>query len=101
MALMDVLPRKKEKVEAPPAPPSHAGILEIGGMYPLAWDTAQPATVTKARRQFDAAISSGYVAQAYKPGVFGMGGSRMDGEITREFDPEADVIRMSLPYAGG
>jgi hypothetical protein len=101
MALMDVLPRRKEKVAAPPAPPSHTGLLEVGGMSTLAWDTSVPVTVARARAQFEAAISAGYTAQAYKPGILGFGGSRMDGEITREFDPQADVIRMSLPYAGG
>jgi hypothetical protein len=104
MALMDLLPNKKEKVEEPAqpvAPPSHCGILEIGGMYPTAWDTSQPGTVSEARAKFDAAISAGYVAQVYRPGVVGMGGTALDGEVTRTFDPEADVVRMSLPYAGG
>jgi hypothetical protein len=99
------LRRKKAEYETPEitavAPPSHAGILEIGGQYPYGWDTADQASVNKARAQFDCALGAGYVAQVYKPGVIGMGGTALDGEVTREFDPEADVIRMSLPYAGG
>jgi hypothetical protein len=104
MALMDLLPHRKV-VEAPPPPPapvSHKGTLHVGGMFPLEWDTADSASVVKAARTFDAAIRSGYVGMAYKPTeTRGWGGSRMDGEVTRTFDPEADEIRMSLPYAGG
>jgi len=98
MTLMDL---HKEETAEPVAPPSHTGLLEVGGMYPLYWDTAKPETVQMARQQFERAIEAGYTAQSYKPGVVGMGGSAMDGEITREFDPEADVVRMALPYAGG
>jgi hypothetical protein len=98
MALMDLLPSKKEE---PVAPPSHTGLLEVGGCIPQYWDTSDQVTVARARAQFERAIAAGYTAQAYMPGVVGFGGSRMDGEVTREFNPEADVVRMSLPYAGG
>lgn len=113
MALMDLLPRREkekvevkveEKVEAPRlpvAPPSHRGMLEIGGMYPTYWDTADPSSVALAEARFDAAITAGYTGQSYRPGIMGMGGSTMDGEITRTFDPQANVVVMSLPYAGG
>ena len=106
MALLDLLPsRNKEEAPAPEpvTPPSHKGVLEIGGMLPLYWDTADPESVERARRNFRSAILSGYMAQSYTsaPVVSAWGGSRMDGEVTREFNPEADVVRMSLPYAGG
>ena len=102
MTLTQLRRKKEEETPAQPAAaPSHTGLLEIGGMWPTSWDTADPASVDKARKQFDHAINSGYTAQSYKPGIIGRGGSAMDGEVTRTFDPEADVVRMSLPYAGG
>jgi hypothetical protein len=103
MALLDLLPSRKQEAPAPEPVASHKGVLEIGGMIPLHWDTADSASVHKARRQFNSAISCGYMAQSYSstPVVSAWGGSRMDGEVTREFNPEADVVRMSLPYAGG
>lgn len=103
MTLTDLLPRRKE-VEAPPPPPppvSHKGVLEVGGMVPLYWDTANPVSVDRVRSTFQQAIMSGYVGQSYKQTKMAWGGTSMYGEITREFDPEADEIRMSLPYAGG
>jgi hypothetical protein len=103
MALLDLLPsRKQEEAPAPAPVTSHKGVLEVGGMFPLNWDTADQSSVDRARVQFNHAIRSGYVAQSYSSApVVGWGGSRMDGEMTREFNPEADVVRMSLPYAGG
>lgn len=105
MALMDLLPGRKEKEETPVtpvAPPSHRGLLEVGGCIPQYWDTADQVTVDRARDQFRRAIAAGYVAQSYtSTPVVGFGGSRLDGEVTREFNPEADTIRMTLPYAGG
>lgn len=104
MALVDLLPGRNKEVAPAPTPvakPAHRGILEIGGMFPLEWNTADQVSVERARHQFNSAIMAGYTAQSYRPGIIGFGGSRMDGEVTREFDPEADAIRMSLPYAGG
>jgi len=101
MALMDLLPSRKREVEAPPPPPAHKGLLFIGGGRDRIWDTADPESIAVAKRAFDTAIMSGYVGLAYKPTKSPYGGSSMDGEVTRTFDPEADQIRMSLPYAGG
>lgn len=107
MALMDLLPnRRVVTTEAPPEPPppppaAHKGRLFIGGRYPLYWDTSDPASVEACRAAFQSAICSGYTGQSYKTRTNAWGGSSMDGEITRSFDPEADEVRMSLPYAGG
>lgn len=111
MALLDLLPgRQKTETPTPPDPPpppeppkAHRGVLEIGGMLPIYWSTDDRFSVERARTQFNRARMSGYVAQSYSSStpVVGWGGSRMDGEVTREFNPEADVVRMSLPYAGG
>ena len=115
MALIDLLPGHRRtdappEPEAPqsdppapppPAPESHKGMLEIGGMYPIYWDTADPRSVEIAKRNFRDALISGYAAQSYKQTKSAWGGSSTFGEMTRTFDPEADAIRMSLPYAGG
>lgn len=107
MALMDLLPGRKKEVEVveppppAPAPVSHKGVLFVGGMTPIAWDTADQRSVQEARRRFDAAIMSGYTGQSYKATKNAWGGLGYSGEITRTFDPEAEEVRMSLPYAGG
>ncbi len=116
MAMMDVLPRFRRSEsppepdapsDDPPTPPppeqSHKGILHIGGMYPIKWDTADNVSVTRARETFEQAIRSGYMGQSYKQtkNPWGSSGLGYAGEVTRTFDPQADEIRMSLPYAGG
>lgn len=98
MSLLEAIrPSKREEA----APPSHIGIMHIGGVIkPVQWDTADPVSVARAEKQFDRAIRSGYTGQAYGAAIVtpGMGYS---GEVTREFRPEADEIRLTLPYAGG
>jgi len=107
MTLLDTIRRETVAPPPPPAPVTHQGVLFVGGLMPLAWNTADPASVVRAKSQFDRAILSGYMGQVYKAQTVTSpwGGSAMGmsyaGEVSREFDPEADEIRMSLPYAGG
>lgn len=95
MSLMDSIRRPKEEA---PAPPSHKGTLFIAGSGTFVWDTADPISVEEMRDRFKRAIRAGYMAQAYG-GTAQVAG--YSGQVTRSFEPEADEIRMTLPYAGG
>lgn len=100
MSLMTLV-RPSKKAEVAEAPPvvSHKGEMTIAGIFqPVTWDTADPASVNKARASFNVHRRAGYAAQAYGGTAAAHGYS---GTMIREFDPEVESINMTLPYAGG
>ena len=79
--------------------PTQHGLFQVldpkAGDYKLLWDRTKPAEVEEARRTFDSLRKKGYTAFHVK----GKDGSQ--GEVMREFDPDAERLIMTLPIAGG
>jgi hypothetical protein len=69
-------------------------IMNETGDLKMTWSADNEDEVNAAREQFDAMKKKGFLAYKVK-----RDGSK--GEVIRSFDPEAEMIIMSKPLAGG
>lgn len=87
--MTDLLERAEEKKH----------VLHIRGLVPpvppVEWDPANPAEVATATEAFNTAQREGV------PLAYTVPASGEQGEVIRDFDPEADEIIMTRQMAGG
>jgi len=103
MSLMTALRLKSEPVEAPAPPkrePQVTGRILFGNLRVVEWDKADKDSVLRARRAFRDGLGSGMAAFEATT-VQGWYGPRTEEVSTRDFNPEAEQIRMTAQYAGG
>lgn len=68
-------------------------ILSREGDTVLEWTKDDAKSIAAVKREFDSLIASGY--QAFKVD------SPTEGEVIRNFDPEAETVIMTVPMVGG
>ena len=81
-------------IEAPESTKRELAILDHTGDTKIIWDSEKPAEVDHARETFNAMKKKGYIA--YKVNKKGD-----QGEVMREFDPDAEKMIMAPQTVGG
>lgn len=78
----------------PPVLAHELRVLDPTGDMKIAWDRTKPEEVATAKQAFDTWIKKGYAA--YKTTSSGQ-----QGEVIRQFDPQAERITLAPPMVGG
>jgi hypothetical protein len=69
-------------------------VMDESGDTKIIWDSKNADEVDNAREQFNRLLKKGFIA-------YTVAKNGKQGEIIREFDPEAEKIILSPPMAGG
>lgn len=75
--------------------PGQQHVLSALGMEDISWNPRNEAEVKKAKEVFETLMGPGKASAAYKMT------SKSEGEVIRQFDPEAEHIIVARQTAGG